>query len=147
MREVLHSLDDISRSTEHARGGTAHLQVVLADLGTVEHGVERCDFIHLHGRHVENLGDLVHCREGEEVVVLLLSDEESRDASGLLVVRGVLVEQILDLSVVLRGELEGSIVIIVLGVSVVRKGGEGGARLGEEGGDCRARVQLSEELS
>ena len=37
---VLDGLDDVSGSSDHAGGGTAHLEVVLPHLGTVEHRVE-----------------------------------------------------------------------------------------------------------
>jgi len=70
---------------------------------------------------VEDLGDLVHCRECKEIVVLLLSDEENRDASRLSVVGWVLLEQLIDLLVVLLSEFERSVLIVVLRVTVVRE--------------------------
>lgn len=90
--EVLDGLNNVTGAAEHARCGAADLEMVLADLGAVEHGIERGDFVDLHGSHVEDLGDLVHGGEGQEVVVLLLRDEEGRDAGGLLVVGGVFAE-------------------------------------------------------
>ena len=63
-------------TAEHARSGAANLQVVLADLGSVEHGVESGDFVNLHRGHLEDLGGFVHSRQGQEVVVLLLRNEE-----------------------------------------------------------------------
>jgi hypothetical protein len=78
----------------------------------------------LHWRHVQDLSHLVHGGKGEEVVVLLLCDEKSRDACALLVVVGVLVEQLLDLLVVLLGELEGRVLIVVFRVTMVRESRE-----------------------
>ena len=69
-----------------AGGGPADLKVILSDLGAVEHGVEGGDLVDLHGLHVEDFGDLVHCGESQEVIVLLLCDKEGRDACGLLIV-------------------------------------------------------------
>ena len=54
--------------------------MVLADLSSVKHSVERSNFVHLHGGHFEGLGDFVHSGECQEVVVLLLGDEKGRDA-------------------------------------------------------------------
>ena len=63
-------------SSNHAWGGSADLKVVLADSGSVEHREERGDLIDLHWGHLENLGSLVHGRQSQEVVVLLLSKEQ-----------------------------------------------------------------------
>lgn len=60
--------------------------MILTNPGSVEHGVERSDFIDLHGLHVEDFGDFVHGGEGQEVIVLLLRNEESWDACRLLIV-------------------------------------------------------------
>ena len=80
-------------TTDHARGGSAHLKVILANLCTVEHGVERSDFVHLHGSHLEDLGDFVHGSESKEVIVLLLSDKQDGNAATRLVVVWVLSEK------------------------------------------------------
>ena len=75
-----------SYASDHARSGAAHLQVELAYSAAVEHGVETGYLVDLHGSHVENLGDLVHRRESEVVLVLLLRYEEQGDDCGVLVV-------------------------------------------------------------
>ena len=108
-------------TAEHARSGAANLQVVLADLGSVEHGVEGGDFVDLHGGHLEDLGGLVHGREGQEVVVLLLCNEQDGDDCGRLVVVGVLGQELLNGSVALSRELEGRLLQVVLRVAMVRK--------------------------
>ena len=79
-------------TTKEAGRGSADLQVILADLRPVEHRVEGGDLVHLHWRHLKHLGCLVHGTERQEVVVLLLSDEQDRDAGRGLVVVGVLSE-------------------------------------------------------
>ena len=70
--------------------------MVLSDFCSVEHSVERCNLVYLHGCHLQNLGDFIHRRESQEVVVLLLSDEESRYNGGRFVVVGVLFHQYLN---------------------------------------------------
>lgn len=95
--------------------------MILAHLGPIEHGVEGSDLVDLHGSHVEDLGDFVHGGEGQEVVVLLLGNEQDRDAGRLFVVGRVLLEELIDLLVVLRGELEWSLLIVVLRVTMIRE--------------------------
>ena len=141
---LLDSLDDVSRTSQLARGCSAHLQVILADLGPIEHGVEGGDLVDLHGLHIEDLGDFVHCGESEEVIVLLLRDEQGRDACRLLIVRGVFVEQLLYLLVVLFGELERRVLVVVLSVPVVRKRTERTLRCGRLLSDCQLREELSQ---
>jgi hypothetical protein len=51
---------DLTYTSDHARGGSAHLQVVFAHLRSVEHRVKTGDFVDLHGGHVEDLGSFVH---------------------------------------------------------------------------------------
>lgn len=50
----------ITYTSEHARSGSAYLQMILADLATIEHSVETGNLINLHGGHVQNFGNLVH---------------------------------------------------------------------------------------
>jgi len=50
-REVFHSLYNVLGASEHAGSGATDLKVVLANLGSVEHGVETSYLIHLHGSH------------------------------------------------------------------------------------------------
>ena len=49
---VLYRLDHLPGTPQHAGCGAAHLQVILANLCAIEHGIERCDLVNLHGRHV-----------------------------------------------------------------------------------------------
>ena len=53
---------DIFRSANHTGSRPAQLYKVLADGGTIEHGVERGDFINPGGYYITNLCDLVHGR-------------------------------------------------------------------------------------
>ncbi len=98
--------------------------MVLANLGSVEHRVEAGDLVNLHGRHLEDLSSLMHGRERQEVVVLLLSDEQDGDASRGLIVVGVLGQQVLDGSIALISELEGTLIQVVLSVAMVGEGAE-----------------------
>ena len=70
-----HDFYGCTYTSEHAGSGAANLKVILANLRPVEHGIESGDFIHLHGGHFENLCCLVHGRECQEVIVLLLGNE------------------------------------------------------------------------
>lgn len=122
-------------TAEHARGGAADLQVVLANLRSVEHGVERGNLVDLHWGHFEDLRRLVHGGQSQKVVVLLLSNEQYRDASRGLVVSGVLVENSVNSGVRLLTELEGTLLEVVFSVSVVGEGAEA-ELLGGHGHGC-----------
>ena len=113
--------DRSTYTSEEARGGATDLQMVLANLCPVEHGVERGDFIDLHGGHLEDLGSLVHSRQSQEVVVLLLGDEKHGDHGAALVVVRVLVKELLDSCVRLVVELEWRLLQVVCGVTMVRE--------------------------
>lgn len=108
-------------TSEETRSRAAHLQVVLADLRSVEHRVKARDFVDLHWSHLEDLGDLVHRRESQEVVVLLLSDKQNWDHARRLVVAWVLLLQDLNCRIRLVRELEWRLLKVVLGVAVVCK--------------------------
>ena len=117
----------LTYTSEHARSSSAHLQVEFAHLRSVEHRVKTGDFIHLHGGHVEDLGSFVHSGEGQEVVVLLLSDEQDGDHCRRLIVWRVLGLEKLNCGVSLLRELEGGLFKVVLGVSMVGESREGHA--------------------
>ena len=72
----------------------------------VEHGVEGRDLVHAHGRHLEELGDIVHNADACPALVLPLTKVEERDDGGLLVLRRVVRDDLLRTLQVLRGELE-----------------------------------------
>ena len=52
------------------------MDVMSADLLSIEHGVERCNLEDLHGLHFQYLGYLVHSGECQEVIVLFLSNKK-----------------------------------------------------------------------
>ena len=62
---------------------------VFADLGAVEHGVERGDFVDACGGCFDDGGDFVHGGDGEPAAVLALGEVKEGDDSGLFVVGGV----------------------------------------------------------
>ena len=118
-------------ASDHAGSSATNLQVVLSNSGTVEHGVKSSDLVHLHGRHLEDLGNLVHRRERQEIVVLLLSDKKRRDAGRALVVVGVLLQKRLDRIPGSGRELEGRRLNVVWRVAVVGEHSErAGSSLG-----------------
>lgn len=106
-------------ATEHAWGSSANLQVVFANLGSVEHGVESSHFIDLHWGHFQDLGSFVHGGQSQEVVVLLLGDEKDWDDSRRLVVIWELSEELLNGGVRSLSELERRFFQVVFCVSVV----------------------------
>jgi len=69
-------IKDKTYTSKHTRSCTTDLKMVLSNFCSVEHCIERSDFIDLHGCHVKNLGHFIHCRESQEVAILLLSYEE-----------------------------------------------------------------------
>jgi len=80
-------------TSEHTRSCTANLQMVLSNFSSVEHCVERCDLVDLHGCHLKNFGNFIHSRECQEVVVLLLSNEKGWNHSRGLIITWVLLDQ------------------------------------------------------
>lgn len=99
----------------HRRAG---LDVELAHGLPVVHGVERRDLVHAHGGHLEEAGDLVHDADGGEAVLTLAQVQQRHDGR-LLVLRGVPLEDLGDDSLVLRGELEGDVGVVLGGVAVL----------------------------
>ena len=79
--------------------------MVFSDRCPVVHGVERRDLVHTHGGHLEEARDLVHDADAAEAVLALAEVEERHDG-GLLVLRGVPRDNLLDELLILRGELE-----------------------------------------
>lgn len=57
---ILCSLHNFPGPTEHARSSAAELEVIFANLFSVEHGVESCNLENLHFRALQNAGDLSH---------------------------------------------------------------------------------------
>lgn len=100
----------------------AGLDVELADRGTVVHGVEGGDFVDAHGGHFKDASDFVHDAD-RSITVLALAEVEQGQDGRLLVLRRVALDDLGDNFLVLLGELEGDIRIIVGGVAVLKKRG------------------------
>ena len=90
------ALLDVIGTADHARGGGADLDKVLADGLAVEHGVERRDLVHADLGHAEQLGDGVHRRKREPAAVLPLCNVEHGDYRGALVLHGEVRDDALD---------------------------------------------------
>ena len=56
----------------------------------VEHGVERRDFVHAHGLHLEQLRHIVHDTDARPSLVLSLAEVEEGDDGCLLVLGWVM---------------------------------------------------------
>ena len=98
--------------------GGAGLDVELANRGPVVHGVERGDLVDAHGGHLEDARHLVHDADAGEAV-LALAEVEQRHDGGLLVLGRVPLEDLGDDGLILGGELEGDVGVVVGGVAVL----------------------------
>lgn len=90
----------------------------LAHGCSVVHGVKGRNFVDSHRGHLEQSGDLVHDANASETV-LSLAEIEQRHAGGLLVLRGVSLEDLGNDGLIFRVELEGDIGVVVWGISVL----------------------------
>ena len=75
----------------------------------VEHGVERRDLVHAHGRHLEQLRHVVHHADTRPSLILPLAEVEQGNDCRLLVLGRVLGDDGLRAFEVLRVELEGNL--------------------------------------
>lgn len=100
----------------------ADLDVELAHGVAVVHCVEGGDLVDAHGRHLEQAGDLVHDADGGEAVLALAEVEDGHDG-GLLVLRGVALEDLGDDGLILGVELEGDVGVVLGGVAVLQNSG------------------------
>lgn len=96
----------------------AALNVVFTHRVSVIHGVESSNLIDTHWWHFQSPSDLVHDADAAESV-LPLAEIEKRHNSGLLVLRGVPGDDLLDNLFILGGELEWDIGVILGGVSML----------------------------
>ena len=71
--------DDIFGASELAGGGSADLEMELADSFPVEHGVEGGHLVYVHLVDLSYFGYFPHGGEGEEVIVLFLCEGEEGD--------------------------------------------------------------------
>jgi len=84
---------------------SAKLNKVLANRLAVVHGIEGCDFVNTHRRHLKQPGDLVHDTDAS-VAVLALTQIQDRHDSSFLVLGRVAFEDLIDELEVLVVELE-----------------------------------------
>ena len=75
----------------------------------VEHGVERRDLVDTHGRHLEQLRDIIHDADARPSLVLPLAEVEERDYGGLLVLWWVSADDFLGTFEVVWVEFEGNL--------------------------------------
>ena len=132
VKVILDGLLDSLRAAEHARGGGAHTNDVLANLFSDVHRVESGDLVDLHGRDFEDLGDLVHGDQGKPSVLLLGEGKEGHGGT-LLVLLGVLGDDFVDLGHVLICKLKGCRRVVVgrVDVKVVSTAAQKGTRRAE----------------
>lgn len=96
----------------------ARLNKELAHGRPVVHGVEGGDLVDAHRGHLEHAGDLVHDGDGGEAV-LALAEVEERHHGGLFVLWRVALEDLGDDGLILLGELEGDVGVVVWCVAVL----------------------------
>lgn len=73
----------------------------------VEHGVKGGDFVHAHGRHVEEARDVVHDADARPALVLPLTEIEEGNDGRLFVLWGIPGDDFFRLCQVVWVELEG----------------------------------------
>jgi hypothetical protein len=93
--------------------------VVFAHWCPVVHGVERRDLVHTHGRHLEEARNLVHDADAAEAVLALAKIQQGHDG-GLLVLRGVAGDNLLDELLILLRELEWDRGVVLGRIAVLR---------------------------
>jgi hypothetical protein len=96
----------------------ADLHVELARGIPVVHGIEGGDFVDTHWRHLQYPRNLVHDADARESM-LALSEIEERHDGGLLVLGRVPGDNLLDKLLVLGGEFEGDVGIVLRCVAVL----------------------------
>ena len=93
--------------------------MVFSDRCPVVHGVERRDLVHTHGGHLEEARDLVHDADAAEAVLALAKVEQGHDG-GLLVLRGVAGDNLLDEFLILLREFERDRSVVLWRIAVLR---------------------------
>lgn len=78
----------------------------------IVHGIERCNLIHPHWRHLQYSSDLIHYTQARESMLSLSEIENWHDGSFLVLWR-VAFEDLFDELVVLLRKLEGNIGIVL----------------------------------
>lgn len=92
----------------------------LAHGGSVVHGVKGRNLVDSHGGHLEQTGNLVHDADAGEAVLALAEVEERHD-SGLLVLRGVSLEDLGHDLFILGVELEWEVGVVVRSIPVLQQ--------------------------
>jgi hypothetical protein len=92
--------------------GGAALDVVATNGLSVVHGVESGNLVDTHGGHFQPAGNLVHDTDAAETVLALTKVEKGHDG-GLLVLRRVSAEDLLNELFILGIELEGDIEVVL----------------------------------
>ena len=72
----------------------------------IKHGVEGCNLVYSHCRHLEQLSDIVHDADTCPALVLPLAEIEKRNDGGFLVLRWVMRDDFLCSLHVFRVELK-----------------------------------------
>jgi hypothetical protein len=93
-------------------------------LCSIEHRIERSYFIYIHWWNFKDLGNLVHGSESEEIVVLLLGHHEEWNNATALVVGWEIIQDLLNLVIIVIGEVERLVWSIVFSVPMVHIFGE-----------------------
>ena len=96
--------------------------MVFPHWSPIEHRIERSDLVYVYFTHIQYLRYLVHSTQRHPVPALLLRYVEQRNYCGALVVAWVFGHYPLDLTVVVVGEVEGRVWVVVGSVLVSGEG-------------------------
>lgn len=108
----------------------AHLDVVFTNRCPVVHSIEGSDFVHTHWWHLQQSRNLIHDAQARESM-LPLSKIQQWHHSGLLILWGVALQNLLNELVILLCELEWDVWVIIGRVTVLYRTvrhHEGGSR-------------------
>lgn len=98
----------------------ADLYVVFANGVAIVHSVEGSDLVYAHWRHLQESRNLVHDADTCEAV-LALAEVEQRHNGGLLVLRWVPRDNLLDEFLVLSGEFERNFGIVLGSITMLSR--------------------------
>lgn len=97
---------------------SANLNKILAHWFAVVHGIESGNLVDAHRRHLQQPCNLIHDADTSVTMLALAQIEKGHDG-GLLVLRGVALEDLIDEFEVLLGELEGDGRVVGGGIAVL----------------------------
>lgn len=117
LHKVLRSGKNILGTVQHTSNVSTDTNVALADWLSLEHCVERCNFVNTHWRNLTDLSNFVHHTDGAEPVLVLAQVKQRHDGT-LLVLWRILCEYLLNLLLVFIIKGKWSLLVVHFSVSM-----------------------------